>query len=94
MTEIAPQSNSRLMKIWVKFVYGCIKLPTPLLQNPGYTTAIHVSQVFYLRQKYHINKKKFALEQTDQHQLQQAFAEKQINQQMELTNLVEADVRY
>ena len=27
LTEKAPQSNSRLIKIWVKFVYGCIKLP-------------------------------------------------------------------
>ena len=26
-TETPPQSNSRLMKIWVKFVYGLIKLP-------------------------------------------------------------------
>ena len=26
-TEKSPQSNSRLMKIWVKFVYGWIKLP-------------------------------------------------------------------
>ena len=26
-TEKLPQSNSRLMKIWIKFVYGWIKLP-------------------------------------------------------------------
>ena len=36
------QSNSRLMKIWVKFVYWCFKLPkkSPLpLRNPSYATA-------------------------------------------------------
>ena len=38
-TEKSLQSNSRLMKIWVKFIYGWIKLtkkPLPL-QNLGYT---------------------------------------------------------
>ena len=35
LTEKPLQSNSRLMKIWVKFVYGCNKLPkrhSPLCQ--------------------------------------------------------------
>ena len=32
LTEKPPQSNLRLKKIWVKFVFGCIKLPKkPLL---------------------------------------------------------------
>ena len=42
LTKKPPQSNSRLMKIWVKFVYWCFKLPKkpfPYLQNPGYATA-------------------------------------------------------
>ena len=42
LKEKPPQSNSRLTKIWVKFVYWCFKLPkkppTPL-RNPGYATA-------------------------------------------------------
>ena len=36
-----PQSHLKLIKIWVKFVYGCIKLlkrPRPL-RNPGYAPA-------------------------------------------------------
>ena len=36
------QSNSRLIKIWIKFVYCCFKLPKkppPPLRNPGYATA-------------------------------------------------------
>ena len=40
MTKKPSQSNSRLVKIWVKFVYSYIKLPkkpSPL-QNPGYAT--------------------------------------------------------
>ena len=46
LTEKPPESNLRLMKIWVKFVFGCIKLPKkpppppPPLRNPGYATAI------------------------------------------------------
>ena len=35
LTEKPPQSNLRLMKIWVKFVFGCIKLqkkPPPLCE--------------------------------------------------------------
>ena len=39
LTKKTPQSRLKLMKIWVKFVYGCIKLPKklpPPLRNPGY----------------------------------------------------------
>ena len=36
-TKQSPQSNLRLMKIWVKFVYGCIKLqkkpPSPFAKS-------------------------------------------------------------
>ena len=38
-----PQSDSRLMKIWVRFDYCCFKLPTPLpLRNPGYAPGLMV----------------------------------------------------
>ena len=42
LTEKPPQSNSRLMKTWVKFVYCCLKLPkNPLpLRNPGYAPGV------------------------------------------------------
>ena len=44
LTEKPPESNLRLIKIWVKFVFGCIKFPKkpppPPLRNPGYATAI------------------------------------------------------
>ena len=39
LTEKPPQFCSRLMKIWVKFVYCCFHLskkPAPPLRNPGY----------------------------------------------------------
>ena len=38
LTEKPPQSNSRLMKIWVKSVRCCFKLPKKplLLRHPGY----------------------------------------------------------
>ena len=41
MPKKPPQSNSRVMKMWVKFVHGCIKLPKQppqSLRNPGYAT--------------------------------------------------------
>ena len=50
-----PQSRLKLMKIWVKFVSGCIKLPKqppPPLRNPGYAPALvkPITEMFaYLR---------------------------------------------
>ena len=49
-TEQLPQTNSRLMKIRVKFVYGWIKLQKkapspPPLRNPGYATDSYFSKI-------------------------------------------------
>ena len=43
LTEKPLQFGSRLMKLWVKFVYCCFHLskkPPPPLQNPGYASSI------------------------------------------------------
>ena len=44
-----PQSNSRQIKIWVKFVYSCFKLPKtpsphPALRNPGYAPTLSFNE--------------------------------------------------
>ena len=46
-TEKSSQSNSSLMKFWVKFVYGWNKLQKKplLLQNPGYAPDLHQGSV-------------------------------------------------
>ena len=49
LTEKPPQFGSRLMKIWVKFVYCCFHLskkPPPLLRNPGYAPGIFNVLIF------------------------------------------------
>ena len=48
LTEKPPQSNSRLMKIWVKFVFCCFKLPKKpfsSLRNPGYAPVQHIKGI-------------------------------------------------
>ena len=49
LTEKPPQFGSRLMKIWVKFVYCCFhhsKKPPPPLRNPGYAPGIFNVLIF------------------------------------------------
>ena len=46
LTEKLPQSDSRLMKIWIKFVYCCFQLPKkppPPMRIPGYAPNLFCS---------------------------------------------------
>ena len=49
LTQKPPQFGSRLMKIWVKFVYCCFHLskkPAPPLRNPGYAPGMFNELIF------------------------------------------------
>ena len=67
LTKKTIQSRLKVMKIWVKFVYGCIKLPKkpppPPLRNSGYApelegTSVQIS-IFLLMPIYFCFKKFF-----------------------------------
>ena len=51
-----PQFDSRLVKIWVKFVYCCFKHskkpPPPLLRNPGYAPDVVLSLIHNFKNIY------------------------------------------
>ena len=60
LTEKPPHSDSRLTKIWVKFVYYCFQLPKkpppPPLRIPGYAPGRIISgmRFTFIKKKIHM----------------------------------------